>query len=90
MVNRLEGMISDGLPDSLENVPRAPGRIRTADLTLTRGLLYQLSYEGLKVRKGGLGGTRTRCLLLARQALYPVSYGAQEVRPPGFEPGFLL
>ena len=44
--------------------------IRTRDLSLTKRVLCQLSYEG---KKNGESGFRSRCLVVANDALYRLS-----------------
>ena len=44
--------------------------IRTRDLSLTKRVLCQLSYEG---KETGESGFRSRCLVVANDALYRLS-----------------
>lgn len=57
----------------------APSRIRTGDLSLTMGTLYQLSYQGA----GASTQSRTGGLPLTRGTLYQLSYRGGTPRNPG-------
>ena len=82
---------------------QAQERDRTADLVLTKDVLYRLSYLGIEVemdghwpsaiRKIGAGnGIRTRDPELGRLALYQLSYSrnTKMVEREGFEPSKAL
>ena len=51
------------------NERKAFDGIRTRDLSLTKRVLCQLSYEGIN----GESGFRSRCLVVANDALYRLS-----------------
>ena len=52
------------------DITKAFDGIRTRDLSLTKRVLCQLSYEGTK---NGESGFRSRCLVVANDALYRLS-----------------
>ena len=56
-------------------------RDRTTDLTLTKRMLYQLSYRGANMHSACTdGGTRTRNLRLRRPTPYPLGHAGQAAR----------
>jgi hypothetical protein len=68
---------------------KAQERDRTADLVLTKDVLYRLSYLGSSRIQNAIGagnGTRTRDPELGRLALYQLSYSRMMVERAGFEP----
>jgi hypothetical protein len=68
---------------------KAQERDRTADLVLTKDVLYRLSYLGTSRKPYTIGagnGTRTRDPELGRLALYQLSYSRMMVERGGFEP----
>jgi hypothetical protein len=68
---------------------KAQERDRTADLVLTKDVLYRLSYLGVSRKPYAIGagnGTRTRDPELGRLALYQLSYSRMMVERAGFEP----
>ncbi len=73
----------------METGQKAQERDRTADLVLTKDVLYRLSYLGASRAWNAIGagnGTRTRDPELGRLALYQLSYSRMMVERAGFEP----